>query len=140
MIDYCAEDIAMPELNQDIMEQWLTKVADSYKKNLGELCFIFCSDDYILQMNREHLDHDYYTDVITFDYCEDNIISGDLFISLDTVKSNAAKFSESFEREFLRVFIHGVLHLCGFPDKQDDEAIVMREQEEIALSLYDGLA
>lgn len=140
MIDYCAEDIEMPLFDSKLMDEWIEAVASSYDKQLGELCYIFCSDAYILNVNKEHLNHDYYTDVITFDYCESDIISGDLFISLDTVKSNAEKFSEKYDREFLRVVIHGILHLCGFPDKADDEAVVMRAQEEKALALFDALA
>ena len=140
MIEYCAEDISMPSMDEALMEKWIHAVADSHNKQVGELCYIFCSDEYILNVNKEHLNHDYYTDIITFDYCEGDMLAGDLFLSLDTVRTNAEKFSEVFEREFLRVCIHGILHLCGFPDKAEDEARVMREEEEKALLLYASLA
>lgn len=135
MIEYCTEDVTMPNLNLERLNSWIEEVAESYRKNLGELCYIFCTDDYILTVNQEHLQHDYYTDIITFDYSEDNIISGDLFISLDTVRTNADKFSQVFETELMRVVIHGILHLCGLSDKSLEDEKSMRKAEEQALAL-----
>jgi rRNA maturation RNase YbeY len=99
-------------------------------KKVGELCFIFCNDDFLLDINNKHLNHNYYTDVITFDYSVDNIISGDIFISLERIKENAEKFDVSFAHELSRVIYHGLLHLCDYKDKSDDEKRTMREKED----------
>jgi rRNA maturation RNase YbeY len=96
----------------------------------GDLCFIFCSDLFLLDMNKKHLNHDYYTDVITFDYTADNVVSGDIFISVERIDENARKFGVSFNHELSRVMYHGVLHLCGYDDKQKDEKRTMREKED----------
>lgn len=135
MIEYCSEDISMPPLDLEKINSWIEKVIYSYDNTMGELCYIFCSDDYILKVNMDYLQHDYYTDIITFDYTEDNIISGDLFISLDTVSTNAKQFNQSYDNELLRVIIHGILHLCGMKDKSEEEATAMRKAEEKALAL-----
>ncbi len=135
MIEYLCEDIDLPELNFDEIDRWIAKVVASYGFEVGELCYIFCSDDYILSVNNEYLQHDYYTDVITFDYCEGGIISGDIFVSLDTVCSNSLKFEQEYFQELKRVVIHGVLHLCGLHDKSEKEAEEMREAENKALEL-----
>lgn len=135
MIEYCVEGVDMPSLDSDRLDLWISEVVTSYDKSVGELCYIFCSDDYILQVNKDYLQHDYFTDVITFDYCEASIVAGDLFISLDTVRSNAIQFSQSYDSELLRVIIHGVLHLCGLKDKSPSEAQEMRKAEEKALAL-----
>lgn len=104
-------------------------------KRVGEVAYIFCSDEKILEVNRQYLNHDYYTDIITFDYTEGDVISGDIFISVDTVRSNADEFGVSFEKELNRIIIHGILHLCGFKDKQPDDKAEMTRQEDSALSL-----
>ena len=102
---------------------------------LTKFSIIFCSDEYLLEMNRTHLDHDYYTDIITFDYTDNQIVSGDLFISVDRVRENASDFNVSFQHELHRVIIHGVLHLCGYKDKSDEEEKLMRSKENNALSM-----
>ncbi len=106
-----------------------------YNKKTGEITYIFCSDKYILKINNEYLQHDYYTDIITFDYSEKDSIAGDLFISLDTVKSNAEQFEQPFDTELHRVIIHGILHLCGQKDKTEKDSEEMRRKENEALEL-----
>lgn len=135
MIEYCNEDVELPEFNSGKMDQWIADVITSYGKSVGGLCYIFCSDDYILKVNNEYLQHDYFTDIITFDYVEDDIISGDLFVSLDTVKTNAEKFSQDYSKELMRVIIHGILHLCGLKDKEPEDEKNMRLAEEKAFKL-----
>lgn len=132
---YCVEGVGLPAIKEDVTSAWIEKVITSHHRQLGDLTYIFCSDEKILEVNNQYLQHDYYTDIITFDYCEDNIISGDMFISLDTVKSNSAQYDTNYDEELLRVIIHGVLHLCGFGDKTEDEEKEMRELENNALSL-----
>lgn len=102
---------------------------------MGDLSYLFCSDDHILEVNREYLQHDYYTDIITFDYTEGDVISGDMVISVDTIATNAEKFNTSFESEFFRVVIHGVLHLCGINDKGPGEREIMEKHEDEALEV-----
>ncbi len=138
MIEYCAEDIALPDLNFEQISTWIEQIAHINKCCVGQLCYVFCSDDYILEMNKKHLQHDYYTDIITFDYSEENIISGDLFISIDTVRTNANAFLQSYNAELLRVIVHGVLHLCGLGDKTPSEEKQMRRAEDEALDLILG--
>lgn len=134
------ENIAFPVFfSEPYVISWLEKIASHYAVKLGELSFIFCDDPYILDVNRRFLDHDYYTDVITFDNSRDDTISGDIFISLDTVASNAILFSVNFENEFYRVLCHSVLHLIGYNDKTDAESKVMREQENNCLELLKTL-
>lgn len=115
--------------------RWIAVIGEHYAKSIGAINFIFCDDDYILGINRQYLKHDYYTDVITFDYCKNNVLSGDVFISLDTVRSNAEKFSVGFENEFHRVICHAVLHLIGYKDKTDADSKEMRENENKCLEL-----
>lgn len=115
--------------------EWIELIAETYDKTAGELSFIFCNDDHILEINKQYLDHDYYTDVITFDYCVGNLLCGDIFISLDTVQSNAEQFGVSFENEFFRVVAHSVLHLIGFKDKEEQDALLMRENENRCIEL-----
>lgn len=119
--------------------KWLSVIASHYNYSLGSINFIFCDDEYILSVNRQYLNHDYYTDVITFDYCEVNVLSGDVFISLDTVKSNAELFQTTFENELNRVICHAVLHLIGFKDKTDLDSKEMRCNEDICLELLKTL-
>ncbi len=137
MISFVEENVTFPiKGKKNIVKAWIKSVIASYNKELGDITIIFCNDDYILDINRQYLNHDYYTDIITFDYVEANVISGDLFISLDTVKSNAQKFSEDYITESKRVIIHGVLHLIGFKDKSPTEEKDMRAAENKALELF----
>ena len=135
MISYQAIDIKMPTLRRREVTAWIRSVAAEYGKNVGDIAYIFCNDEKILEVNREYLNHDYYTDIITFDYCEDNRISGDLFISLDTVRSNAEEQSTEYEDELFRVIIHGILHLCGIDDKGPGEREIMEAAENKALAM-----
>lgn len=119
--------------------KWLQVIADHYEKKLGAINFIFCDDVYILSVNQQYLNHDYYTDVITFDYCEDEWLSGDVFISLDTVLSNSEEYHVTYENEFHRVICHSLLHLIGFKDKTEEDSMKMRENENTCLDLLKGL-
>jgi rRNA maturation RNase YbeY len=134
-ITYQSEDIELPEINQSETNIWIKKVADSYGKYIGEVAYIFCSDRKILEMNNQYLHHDYYTDIITFDYCTGNRLSGDIFISLDTVKSNSETFHTTYDEELHRTIIHGILHLCGINDKGPGEREIMEKAENKALAL-----
>ncbi|NDV77942.1 rRNA maturation RNase YbeY [Dysgonomonas sp. 511] len=134
-ISYNAEDVKMPPIKKRATTEWIKKVAESYGKKAGDIGYLFCSDEKILEVNKEYLQHDYYTDIITFDYSENDIISGDIFISLDTVKSNAEQLSVGYNDELHRVIIHGILHLCGIKDKSADEEAQMREAENKALAM-----
>lgn len=127
------EDIEVPGLYPEFFVSWLSSVVESEGKKLGEVSLIIGSDDWLLELNKEHLNHDYYTDIITFDYCEGDVVSGDLFISWDRVLDNASQMNVSRETEFNRVVVHGVLHLCGYGDKSEDEAKVMRDKENFYL-------
>lgn len=135
MLDINYEDVDNLSLNEIDLTNWISKVCLSENHQLGEISIIFCSDEYLLEMNRIHLDHDYYTDIITFDYTDNQIVSGDLFISIDRVRENASDFHVSFQHELHRVMIHGVLHLCGYKDKSDEEEKLMRSKENNALSM-----
>lgn len=135
MISYQAIDIKMPTLHRREVTAWIRSVAAEYGKSVGDIAYIFCNDEKILEVNREYLNHDYYTDIITFDYCEDNRISGDLFISLDTVRSNAEEQGAEYEDELFRVIIHGILHLCGINDKGPGEREIMEAAENKALTM-----
>ena len=136
MITYQTEGVKMPVIKKRETTAWIKAVAATYGKTVGDIAYIFCDDEKILEVNREYLQHDYYTDIITFDYCEDDIISGDLFISLDTVASNAELFGREYDEEFMRVVIHGVLHLCGINDKGEGEREIMEQHENDALALW----
>ena len=135
MLEIVFEDVDTVSFEHSSILDWYSKVANQEEKVLGDLTIIFCSDDYLLEVNREHLDHDYYTDIITFDYSDFPIVSGDLFISVDRVKENATDFNVSFEHELHRVIIHGFLHLCGYFDKTNEDELLMRSKENQALSL-----
>jgi probable rRNA maturation factor len=139
MINYIAEDIKMPQLPKRTISAWIKQVVNNNGFKVGDISYIFCSDEKILEVNKEYLQHDYYTDIITFDYTEENVINGDIFVSLDTVKSNAEQFSVSFEKELRRVLIHGILHLCGQADKSTSEKAEMTRKEDEALLLLNGL-
>ena len=119
MISYQTDGVEMPAIKKNQTTEWIKAVAATYKKRVGEIAYIFCSDEKILEVNRQYLQHDYYTDIITFDYCEGNRLSGDLFISLDTVRTNAEQFGSDYETELHRVIIHGILHLCGIKDREN---------------------
>lgn len=118
---------------------WLKKVIEAEGGTLGDISVVFCSDQYVLQTNRQFLDHDYFTDIITFDYClekgKKRLISGDLIISVDNVRENGETFKTGFENELKRVIVHGVLHLLGYGDKQEEEKAVMRSKEDEYLAL-----
>ncbi|WP_106831729.1 rRNA maturation RNase YbeY [Parabacteroides pacaensis] len=133
---YYAEEVKFPVIKKRETTAWIKKVADKYGKKVGDISYIFCSDERILEVNREYLQHDYYTDIITFDYTEKNVISGDLFISLETVKSNSEKFGTEYKEELLRTIIHGILHLCGINDKGPGEREIMEQNENAALALF----
>lgn len=137
MINFTVKKIAMPEFDQERTKAWIVEVASRHEKKVGDLTYIFCDDEKILEVNRQFLQHDYYTDIITFDYSTRRRISGDMFISLDTVKSNAELFGRTCEEEFMRVIIHGVLHLCGINDKGEGEREIMERHENEALALLD---
>ena len=135
MITYNAENVKVPKIKRRETTAWIKKVAASYGRKVGEIGYLFCDDEKILEVNREYLQHDYYTDIITFDYDEDDIISGDLVISLDTVKSNAELFHKNYDEELHRVIIHGILHLCGINDKGPGEREIMEAAENKALAM-----
>lgn len=132
---YSDEQVAAPRLHKTIVKAWLTKVAEKHNRTIGSLCYQFCDDERILEANRQFLDHDYYTDIITFDESRGNRIAGDMLISLDTVASNAESVGVSFAEELHRVLVHGVLHLCGYGDKTEEEEQRMRRLEDEALTL-----
>lgn len=135
MITYNAENVKFPKIKRRETTAWIKRVAASYGRKVGEIGYLFCDDEKILEVNREYLQHDYYTDIITFDYDEDDIISGDLVISLDTVKSNAELFHKNYDEELQRVIIHGILHLCGINDKGPGEREIMEAAENKALAM-----
>lgn len=135
MIDFSAQGVEMPDIDIEITSKWIQEVAASHSKTVGNINYLFISDEEILEANRKFVNHDYYTDIITFDYSRGDRIAGDVMISLDTVASNAEKFGVPYERELMRVIIHGVLHLCGINDKGPGEREVMEANEDAALSL-----
>jgi len=134
MVSYFTEDIVFPFKEKRLTSRWLKFVAESEAKRLGDIAVIFCSDNYILDVNIKYLQHDYYTDIITFDYCEGNRLSGDLFISIDSVKENASFYGTGFADELNRVIVHGVLHLIGYDDHTPEDIAVMRAKENYYLS------
>lgn len=135
MIYHHNEDTIFSPKNKLKIRKWVANAIESEGKILGDVNYIYCSDEYLLELNRSSLNHDYYTDIITFDYVEGLIISGDLFISVDRVKENAKDHKVSFEDELHRVMIHGIMHLCGYGDKSPKEAKMMREKEDYYLNL-----
>ncbi|MCB9223669.1 MAG: rRNA maturation RNase YbeY [Crocinitomicaceae bacterium] len=135
-ISYNFIDIEIPGFDPEFFDLWISNVVNSYDRELGELSFVFSSDDYLLDINKKHLDHDFYTDIITFDYCVDDVLNGDLFISYDRVKENAVDYgNQNVFDELCRVMIHGVLHLIGFKDKSEEDEGQMRIEEIKSLSL-----
>lgn len=139
LIQWTADDVDFPALDLPLLERWLGEVATAHGKLLGPLTYIFCSDRKILEVNRQFLDHDYYTDIITFDYTHGRRVSGDVFISLDTVASNAQEVDADYATELQRVIVHGLLHLCGINDKGPGEREVMEMHENQALMLLQSL-
>lgn len=135
MITYNSEKVKMPKIKKRETTAWIKQVAQSYGKKVGDIGYMFVDDEKILEVNREYLQHDYYTDIITFDYCEDDELNGDLVISLDTVRTNAELFEKTYEEELYRVIIHGVLHLIGINDKGPGEREIMEAAENKALAL-----
>jgi len=135
-INFYFEEIDEFSLDLPKTIHWIEQTIQKEKKKTGEISFIFCSDEYLLEINRSYLDHDYYTDIITFDYVENGEISGDIFISVDRVQDNAEKFQVSFDNELNRIMIHGVLHLCGYKDKAVNEKKLMTSKEDYYLGMH----
>ena len=135
MITYQTDGTRMPNIKKRPTTAWIRAVAATYDKKVGDVNYIFCNDERILEVNREYLQHDYYTDIITFDYTEEDTISGDLFISLDTVKTNSEQFGTEYDEELHRTIIHGILHLCGINDKGPGEREIMEAAENRALAM-----
>lgn len=140
MIRYSCEDIKFRFTGRRAASYWLKKVALEEGRLIGDINVVFCSDSYILDMNRKYLNHDYFTDIITFDYCVGDILSGDLFISVETVKDNSAFYGVSFEEELFRVIVHGVLHLIGYDDHSEEDKKTMRLKENFYLKLREKLS
>lgn len=134
MISYFTENCGKPAICTKRCSAWIRDIASKHGKTIGEIAYVFCDDAKILEVNRQYLGHDYYTDIITFDYCDDDKLSGDIFISLDTVKSNSVTYGTDYYDELTRVIIHGILHMCGYKDKSDDESKAMRALEDAAIA------
>ncbi|WP_372774531.1 rRNA maturation RNase YbeY [Mangrovibacterium sp.] len=130
------EDVKPLKLERRKLKSWISSVITSEQKKTGSINYIFCSDDYLLQVNKEYLDHDYFTDIITFDYVEGDLISGDLFISVERVSDNARQYGVSFDEELRRILVHGVLHLLGYPDKQPEQKVIMTQKEDQYLAIF----
>ena len=137
MVTYFFEDTDFKLKNKTKIKKWLKLVAESEVFSLGAVSVIFCSDNYILDINQRFLQHDYFTDIITFDYSEGEKISGDLFISVDSVRENSVEYGTEFEDELHRVIVHGILHLIGYDDHTEDEIKTMRSKEDYYLSLFE---
>ena len=135
MVSYFNEDIKFDFKEKRLTNRWLKLVAESEIRRLGDISIIFCSDNYILDVNMKYLQHDYFTDIITFDYCDGDTVSGDLFISIDSVRENAAFYGTEFKDELNRVIVHGVLHLIGYDDHSEEDIKEMRAKENYYLSL-----
>ena len=134
-IQWLSRGVELPVLDYGLMDRWITEVARSYGRIVGTLTYMFCDDEEILRVNREFLQHDYYTDIITFDDCRGKLLRGDMVISLDTVRSNVELQRVTYDDELLRVIIHGVLHLCGINDKGPGEREIMEQNENEALAM-----
>lgn len=134
-IQYCNEDVSVPKFQKRKINGWIKDTIISEGKLPGDISFIFCSDSYLLEINKKYLNHDYYTDIITFDYVENNIISGDIFISCERVKENSKVFNTEFLNELYRIIIHGVLHLCGYKDESKKDKLLMTKKEDLYLNL-----
>lgn len=130
-----SEGVEHPQIDEKKLSNWIESVAKKYNKETGDISYLFCDDEKILEVNQEYLNHDFYTDIITFDYSEGKIISGDIIISLQTVKSNSQMYKTDFTEELHRVIIHGILHLSGLNDLTEEDEIAMREAENSALEM-----
>lgn len=137
-IIFQTQHVELPRFDQTALAGWIERVARAHDRVVGSLTYVFCDDDYILEVNRDYLHHDYYTDIITFDYSNSRRVSGDMVISLDTVRSNAELFGRDYNDELLRVVIHGVLHLCGINDKGSGEREIMERHENEALAMINN--
>jgi len=133
-IIYQSEEVRFPPIKRRLISKWIKQTAEEHKKLIRDVSYLFCSDEKILEINNRYLNHDYYTDIITFDYSEGDTISGDIFISLDTVKTNSEKYMTDYIDELYRVIIHGILHLCGINDKNPDEQEYMTQCENRAIT------
>jgi probable rRNA maturation factor len=138
VIRYFNEEIKPPDIKRRVFNKWIQSIVSLYRMKVGDINFIFCSDQYLLQINKEYLQHDYFTDIITFNNNSDNIISGDIYLSLETIATNAYTYQVSFSDELKRVMIHGILHLIGFDDKNNDQQIIMRQKEDEALNMFES--
>ena len=138
MITYTTDGVKMPKIKRKDTTAWIKAVAQTYGRKVGEVGYMFVNDEKILEINNEYLGHDYYTDVITFDYDEGDVVNGDIVISLDTVRTNAEMFGKAYEDELYRVIIHGILHLCGLNDKGPGEREIMEKAENKALEMKNG--
>lgn len=134
-IQYFSEDVPVPKLKRRVTSQWIKQVIASEGKRVGDVSFIFCSDSYLLDVNKKYLEHDYFTDIITFDYVEGLVISGDIFISIDRVNENSVEFKTTVTDELNRILIHGILHLLGYKDKQKKDKLLMTEKEDFYLNV-----
>lgn len=138
-IEWLSENVVLPNLDFQFLESWLKAVATAHSCRLGSITYIFCDDARILEVNRQFLNHDYFTDIITFDNTVGRLIRGDIYLSLDTVRSNSLLVGSTYDEELLRVIVHGVLHLCGINDKGPGEREIMEQHENDALALYNDL-
>lgn len=136
MISYQSEDVKLPKIERRKYSAWIKAVARQYGKKIGSIAYVFCSDQRLLEVNQQFLGHNYFTDIITFDDCEDDVLHGDIMISVDTVAKNAKEYQVPFEEELRRVIIHGILHLTGQNDKTEPEFNEMKQKENLALALY----
>ena len=136
LIEFYSEEIDFPAIDVERVSRWIAEVVKQHDLELGEITYNFTNDDRILEYNKQYLQHDFYTDLLTFDYDHDGVVSGDIVISLDTVASNAEQYGTDPDEELLRVIIHGVLHLCGIDDKGPGEREIMEAEENKALALY----
>ena len=140
-IYFHSEEVNLPiNLDEPAIEGWLIALAQTEQQQISSLNYIFCSDEYLLTINKDYLNHDYYTDIITFDYSAEQVVSGDIYISIDRVADNAKEFHVSFEEELMRVIAHGCLHLLGYKDKTEEEQTLMTKKEEASLSLLRKLS
>ncbi len=134
-ITFQSEGVEDPQIDEAKLANWIESIAKLYNKEIGEISYLFCDDEKILEVNQQYLNHDFYTDIITFDYSEENMISGDIIISLQTVESNSQMYNTGFLEELHRVIIHGILHLSGLNDSTEEEEKVMRDAENSALKI-----
>lgn len=139
MITYNADSVRLPRIRRRVVSRWIRQVAESYGRTVGEIGYLFTDDEHIIEVNRTYLGHDYYTDIITFDYSEARLLNGDIVISLDTVCTNAQLYGKSVDDELLRVIIHGVLHMCGLHDKTPNERQQMEQAEDNALRMLEDM-